>query len=317
MKIQDFFIQFSSISQYNYPVISFISKTYQPIFLKKLYAFMEDQLGQELKFISVDQDIVSLQAKLSTTFLGQKYWYVFDNVAALSSKKKRDEIISFINNYQGPHTIAAFIPEADNKKINSAGLTCHIDSFYSKDQIRSIKMLYEGQSSEAAAYFFNKLYRYKKEYSLDQLFFFKEYALLLGKNMNVFFDEWLDKLVVSDISLFVLSQLFFEKNATNFFQKWQKIRSNYVDQFWISFFSEQIFKAYFYLVHHGALPQDQKQISFGLPFSFLKHDFKMHSQGELMKVHQKLYEIDLSLKNSGSAAQLDALFLSFFQGTFL
>lgn len=312
MELKEFFSQCSSLFQYNYPVLSFTGKTYQPIFLKKIYSFIEQQIGQSLHVISTEQETAAIQAKLSTTFLGKKHWYLLDGISTLSSKKKKTELVKFIQQYQGPHRIVTFIQESEKVVFDQNAIEIIIHDSYGKDQIKDIKVLYEGQSLEATAYFFSKLYRLRKEYSLDQLCFFKEYAMLLGRNMNLFFDQWFEKIVTSDISLFQLSQLFFEKNTKDFFIKWQKIRANYVDQFWIAFFSEQLFKAYFYVNHQGRLPADQKQLSFGLPFSFLKHDFKMYTADELLQAHKEVYQLDLSLKNSGAGCLLDAFFIKFF-----
>ncbi|MCX5923689.1 MAG: hypothetical protein NTU89_03945, partial [Candidatus Dependentiae bacterium] len=63
-------------------------------------------------------------------------------------------------------------------------------------------------------------------------------------------------------------------------------------------------------------PADQRQISFGLPFSFLKQDFKLYTTFELQAAHQKMYEIDLALKSGGSQYRLDAFFALFFAGDF-
>lgn len=315
MELFDFFSKFSSICAYNHPVICFTGKTYQPLFFEKVKDFIEQQTGESVKKINLDQDVSTIQVQLSTTFLGQKSWYWLSNIGLLTSKKKKNDYLQFIKQYQGPHRIIAFIPEADVDTLKDA-VVVHVQDGYTKDKVRKISLLYQDQKPEVISYFFNKLYQIKKEYSLDQLCLFKEYALLLGRNMEQFFDLWIEKLVVSDVSLFHLSQLFFEKNATEFFAKWQQIRSFYSDQFWTAYFSEQLFKSYFYVQHQGRVPTDQKQLVFGLPFSFLKHDFKLYHSRELQYAHQKMYEIDLSLKRSGSSYQLDSFFALFFNGTF-
>lgn len=315
MEIFDFFSKFSSLYTYHHPVTYFTGKTYQSLFFEKVRNFIEQQTGDEIKKINLDQDVSEIQVQLSTTFLGQKSWYWLGNIGLLTSKKKRADYIKFIKQYQGPHQIIVFLPESDVEVIKDS-LVVRIQEAYTKHQIKKISLLYQDQKPEVISYFFTKLYQIKKEYSLDQLCLYREYASLLGRNMEQFFDTWIEKLVVSDVSLFYLSQLFFEKSATEFFTKWQEIRSYYSDQFWTSYFSEQLFKAYFYVQHNGQIPTDQKQLLFGLPFSFLKHDWKLYQSRELQYAHQKIYEIDLSLKRSGSLYQLDSFFALFFNGTF-
>lgn len=316
MKLTEFFKNFSSICRHHYPVIVFTGKEYQSLFFERLQKYFEQQTASSIKKINIEQDVSEVQVALASTFLGQTHWYWIGNIGAISSKKKRADYIRFIMSYKGPHRLLVFIPEADKVTIPAELIECDIQPAYTSDDVKKIPILYENEKPEVAAYFFSKLYRIKKEYSLDQLCLLKEYAKLLGKNMNEFFTEWIEKLVVSDVSLFHLSQLFFEKNAAEFFAKWQQVRGNYSDQFWTSYFSEQLFKAYFVVQHGGFVPSDQKQLQFGLPFSFLKHDWKLYGAHELQYAHQKMYEIDLALKSSGSPYQLDAFFVSFFNGVF-
>lgn len=316
MELTEFFKNFSSICAHRYPIICFTGKEYQSLFFEKLQKFFEQQTGQSIKKINTEQDLAEVQVALASTFLGQTHWYSLGNLGAISSKKKRADYLRFVISYKGPHRLLVFIPEADKTTIPADLIECEIQATYTSDQVKKISILYEDEKPEVAAYFFSKLYRIKKEYSLDQLCLLKEYAKLLGKNMNEFFNEWIEKLIVSDVSLFHLSQLFFEKNAAEFFSKWQQVRENYSDQFWTSYFSEQLFKAYFVVEHGGFVPSDQKQLQFGLSFSFLKHDWKLYGARELKYAHQKMYEIDLSLKSGGSPYQLDSFFISFFNGVF-
>lgn len=317
MNITDFFSNFSTLCRYDHPVICFLGKSYQPMFLQKTYDYMQELIGEPIQKLSLDQDLSEIQIRLATTFLGKRNWYCFDNLYAISSQKKREAYIRFIANYKGPHRIISFISTADSTLFKQDGIvSCSLQEVYTSDQVKQVPILYDQDNPAISAYFFSKLYRLKKEYSLEQLCLLQEYAKLLGKNMNVFFQEWIDKLIVSDVSLFHMSQLFFEKSSTEFFVKWKEIRGNYSDQFWTTFFSEQLFKAYFYIQHGGHVPTDQKQLLFGLSFSFLKHDWKVYDQKELALAHQKIYNIDLSLKQGGSVYQLDAFLASFFAGLF-
>lgn len=311
MDIIDFFNNIPSIIANGKPVIYFIGEKYQPIFLGKIKILIEKLIGESVQKIAPDQSLSDIQMRLGTTFLGQQQWFWINSLDIVTAAKKKSDFIKFIKNYSGPHRLIVFIAQEDAELPASFDQTYSIANNYIKDQIKKISFLYEEQKPEIAAYFFSKLFAIKKEYSLDQLCLLKEYAGLLGNNMGLFFDSWIEKLVASDVSLFYLSQLFFEKNESEFFIQWHKIRALYPDQFWTAFFSEQLFKGYFYVLYKGQIPLDQKQLTFGLPFSFLKHDWKMYSCEELQSAHEKIYAIDLSLKRSGSLYQLDAFCMSF------
>lgn len=316
MNVTQFFTNFSSIVSYKHPVICFTGKTYQPLFFERLKKYIEQQTGDSFKTINIDFDISQVQSQLSTTFLGQTSWYWLSNIGLISSKKKKSDYLNFIKNYSGPHRLLVFIPESDITTLSNEIMHYVIQENYQYDQIKKIPILYDDQKTEILAYFYSKLYRLKKEYSLDQLCLLKEYASLLGKNMNQFFDTWIEQLIISDVSLFHLSQLFFEKQSSEFFRKWQDIRKYYADQFWTAYFSEQLFKASFYIRYQGQVPTDQKQLLFGLPFSFIKHDWQLYHIRELQAAHQKLYTIDLSLKRGGNIHQLDSFCMLFFSNAF-
>lgn len=316
MEIIDFFHNISSIITDGKPVICFTGETYQPIFLEKIKNFIEKQIGESIQKISPDQSLADIQIRLGTTFLGQQQWFWINSLDVVSAAKKKSDFIEFIKNYSGPHRLIMFVAREDGELPVSSDQAYVIANSYTNDQVKKFAILYEDSKPEIVAYFFSKLFAIKKEYSLDQLCLLKEYAGLLGNNMGQFFDSWIEKLVISDVSLFYVSQLFFEKKSAEFFIQWHKVRSLYPDQFWTAFFSEQLFKGYFYIQHKGQVPLDQKQLTFGLPFSFLKHDWKMYSGKELQAAHEKMYEIDLSLKRSGSLYQLDTFCMSFFNGVF-
>lgn len=317
MEIIDFFNNVSSVKADGKPVICFTSEIYQPIFWEKIKHVIEKHIGESMQKFSPEQSFSDIQIRLETTFLGQQQWFWIGNLDSMSIAKKKAEFLQFLKNYTGPHRIVLCMLSQDGPLPVPTHDTYTIAHSYTNDQIKKFSIFYDDQKPEIVAYFFSKIFSMKKEYSLDQLCLLKEYAGLLGNNMGQFFQDWMEKLIVSDVSLFYLSQLFFEKNGAEFFIQWHKIRTLYPDQFWTAFFSEQIFKAYFYVQYKGQVPQDQKQLTFGVPFSFLKHDWKMYSHKELQAAHQKIYEIDLSLKRNGSAYQLDTFCMSFFNGDFV
>lgn len=347
MELTEFFAQYSSSFAKNNSVILFTGKSYSPLFFDRIVLFLQKKLQQALKKINLEQDFTAIQIELHTSFLGQTQIYCFGDLSLLSSKKKKADWIQFIQSYQGPHTIIGFLcdedkpsslslqplktsnvlnestpPSSSSDSIRGSShhnlslLEVKIQESYNNDQIKKLSFLFEGSKPEIAAHFFAKLYRINTQYSLDQICLLQDYCGLLGKSMNLFFDDWVEKLIVSDVSLFYLSQLFFEKKAEEFFVKWSHVRPFYSDQFWTTFFSEQLFKAYFYVQWQGRVPVDQKHITFGLPFSFLKQDWKLYTLFELQAAHQKMYEIDLALKSGGSSYRLDAFFALFFAGDF-
>ena len=297
----------------NKSVILLQLKKYSPLLFYKILKNFEKQLHVELKKIDIDQDLSFIQKELQTTFLGQTFIYWFSDISLINSKKKKSDFLSYISSYQGPHKIIGCI---DDQEIVDPidGQIIKFLEYYTADQALQLHFLYEEQKVAVISYFLGKLYRYRKQYSIDELCILLEYSSLLGKNIDQFFQEWLDEIVSSDISLYAVSQYFFEKNPKKFFELFNQVRHIYSDPFWTSFFSEQLFKAYLFVSHKGQVPPEQKQMTFGLPFSFMKLDWKHHKKESLQRAHQKIYEVDISIKSGGNGMELDLFCMHFFQG---
>ena len=318
MELTELFAKISSVFAKNNAVVAFVGKNYSPLLFEKFLKSVCLQIQRDVQLLNLEKDFVEIQMSLQTTFLGQTKLYWFGDLSLISSKKKRSDIIKYIYQYTGPHHIICFLPldEKLGEMELAQGYMVTIQEKYNQDQIRKMSWLIDQTKSELMISFLNKLFKINKEYSLEQICLLQEYAGLLGKNVDQFFDGWIEKLIVSDVSLFYLSQLFFEKKAEEFFIKWYQIKSYYSDQFWTAFFLDQLFKSYLYISYNGKVPLDQKQITFGLPYSFLRQDWRLYSLFELQAAQQQMYEIDLALKSGGSSYRLEAFFAKFFSGDF-
>ena len=66
----------------------------------------------------------------------------------------------------------------------------------------------------------------------------------MGNHYETFIDTWLDAFIVPETSLFTLSQHFFARSPQKFLSVWKAIAPSYAEQFWIAFWSEQLWRAY-------------------------------------------------------------------------
>lgn len=302
MQLTDFCAQSQQILSTQPSVIVFKSKHYSPLSFSHILKWLHLPSLQKL---DLDQDFDQLKMKLHTTFLGQTCTFWFGDLSLISAKKKKSDWLSFLQTYQGPHQIFGWLSEDDQFLASSNTITINVAELFSSEMVHKLSFLYQKNKPEVGAYFFGRLYRFQKEFSLEQLCLLSNYAGLIGKNMDVFFQEWLEQLVICDVSLFYLAQLFFEKKADHFFFQWHQVRPFYSDQFWTVFFSDQIFKAYFYVKAQARIDQSQKQMTYGLPFSFLKHDWKLYQCDFLQQGYEQLYDVDMALKSGGSTYCLD------------
>ena len=97
------------------------------------------------------------------------------------------------------------------------------------------------------------------------------YAKVLGANTDYFISAWLEKIITPERSLFTLSTYFFAKKAQLFFAEWKNIFGQYSEQFWIAFWSEQLWRAHHYVDYSKAKQFAlAKKIGYRLPFTFMQ-----------------------------------------------
>ncbi len=320
MQLTDFCAQAQEVLARKPSVIILQSKQYSPLSFNHILRWLskltsDNHMMSSLQKLDLDGDLDQIKMKLHTTFLGESCNFWFGDLSLVTSKKKRTDWLTFLQNYQGPHQIIGWLCEDDifnQSKNNNLKIT--VEEKYASDGLHKLVFLYQDHKPEISASFFGRLYRLKKEFSLEELCLLQSYIGCIGKNIDLFFQQWIEQLISSDLSLFQLAQLFFEKRADQFFILWHQIRNKYSDQFWTVFFSDQLFKAYFYVAVQGRVALDQKQITYGLPFSFLKNDWKFYTLATLSQAHASLYTIDLELKLGANSHQIDLFLIKFFAG---
>lgn len=117
------------------------------------------------------------------------------------------------------------------------------------------------------------------------------------------FFESLQKIIITQKSLFKLSEYFFAKREKMFLSYWHKVRTEYPHEFWVSFWSEQLWQAALFLaiMKEKRVATIEKHVR-RLPFSFVKRDWRRCNKREIIVAHNFLYHIDYRLK-SGRAMQ--------------
>src|SRR5581483_839665 len=83
---------------------------YPLLFFSMLFNHLKKTTDIPLSYIDLSQeDFNSIQSKLETTFLGQKTFFWLKSIVELD-EKKRKQIKLYLDQYQGPNTIAVFVP---------------------------------------------------------------------------------------------------------------------------------------------------------------------------------------------------------------
>lgn len=266
----------------------------EKIIPEKLISFHRDSLknitDSPYHIINLaDCDFEDFFAQLSITFLGQTALYALKDGDITPTERKKLDL--FLKDYSGPHTLYFFTQQPQYEKN-----ALIIDAVITQKTFQELALI--SNKKALAPSFTEKLFSYRATYAFDESLTLIEYADLLGARHELFFVEWLDRILVDEISLFTLSQYFFSKQKQLFLSEWSRLKDNYPVEFWVSYFSEQLWQASIY-IHFAQAGKalEGKRYAYRLPFSFFQKDYKKYTVEQLTQAHQFLYSVDHGLKN--------------------
>ncbi len=312
------FIKNSSqiLEQSDSSVIVFQSASYSHTFFMQIFDRIKSQSAVDLKTIDISSGDFSFKSQLSTSFLGMHCIYWLGDASQLKAKQK-DDLINYLVTYSGPHKVMIFV-DAKTQIVKSSHLTVlSMKDKYFFEDAKSLWVASDLKEAQKSAAFLHQIYKIKNSFTLDELCLLKNYQDLISSDSKEFYESWVTRLVVPDTSLFTLSQLLFEKKEEAFFKLWLQIKDLYAEMFWIAFWSDQLYRSYFFI----AFTQEEnfaavKQVSFGLSFSFMKQSYRQYQLQELQRFHDALFAVDTALKNGGNSYQIDQLYVDFFDSKF-
>lgn len=304
------------VQQSAHPVILFQAASYAPIFFGQLTESIKSSIDTPFSIIDPTISDFAYRSQLETSFLGMQSIFWLGDCSNLKPKQKAD-LLKYLADYQGPHIVLFFLDtKTELADLQGCKTIVVKDKFFVED-CKGLWLTDTPQQIQKNNLFIQQLYTIKNSFLLDELCLLKKYQQLITTNSKEFYDSWVSKLVVPDSSLFTLSQLLFEKNEDAFFKAWLAISPLYSEMFWITFFSDQVYRAYFFI---ATTSQEQfalaKQISYGLSFSFTKQTYRQYQLLELQQLHDALYQVDTGLKNGAHRYTIDHLLFDFFAGRF-
>ncbi len=266
------------------------------IFLKNIHSSL---LSKEL-----------FEAEINTTFLGETRTLWLGSISDLSTAEQ-SKILYICQSYKGPHRIIVCCATKELPKSFSHSNIFNIDQELTHSDKESIisffypSLTYASiQKISGGATNLNKI---------DNFIMLAHYAMVLGRNSDAFVRDWLPKIIISESSLFTLSQYFFSKKNIQFWNVWNDIKYQYSSTFWTVYWTEQIWRAYYVIVMQQKNNIiDARKMAYRLPFSFIQKDWKNVTLSKLSQAHSMLYQIDWRIKNGGSEDHFDLFFYNFF-----
>lgn len=308
----------TSVNQPNffekYRIVCFSGqKDFYPLLFFSLFFKQQKLNGLAVDTVQLEEDSASVMAKLSTSFLGNSSFYWLKNIAELKPKKSKS-LLLFLEEYAGQNRIAFFMDETIAYTAQDVDLMVDIPSNIDEMTFFQLATVLGKPlpvyHKENVKKLFHKM---RHTVSLDISCMLLRYLTVSGKNTTALLAGGLDHILAPEYSLNTLSKYFFSKDSRSFFKLWGYMADNYSPQFWIAFWSEQLWRAYNLIVLlRNRQFSEAKKISFRLPYAFVQGDWRKFDLKKLQDAHHFLYLIDCSLKNGGDNFALDLFYSQIF-----
>lgn len=316
MELRDFITHIHRNDQWQLPsIVCFTGQSYPVLFLSQLRSYLRIKKNYSIVTLSPTDENLHINLHMSLMTDAHLYW--LSSMEELS-KKEQKEFCTFLGTYNGPHRIVLFIPEELSNYCNARWTTIKIPEFCDKPLFLALADWYtaEGKNKLEMA-FCTALFKQRNKFSLDDACLFMYYQSVIGKNVSLFVSQWLPQLINPSTSLFTLSQSLFSQDAIAFWKQWQLVALQFSPQFWIAFWSEQLWRASSFIVlQKNNQNREAKAMSARLPFSFVQRDWRHYAAHELKNAHDYIYALDYNLKHGATDYGFDLFYAKFFLGSF-
>lgn len=253
-----------------------------------LYKYFRVSLKKNIKIIDLSVSKAEIQNNLSILFLGEYNVFWLNGTDLEYSDHKN--WVNYLEKYKGPHKIIFFTlnNKIANSSLNQISLPIEVNHEIAKD---FYLIFYQAN--------LNFRYFQPKKLALSDLFTLMSYQIILPKQIEdqeTFFTEWSNSLLSPNRSLYLLSQYLFSKQTVNFFNYWDTIKNVYPNEFWTSYWSEQLYQAILFIENAKLNIISAKAQARKLPFSFLNFDHANFNIQYLAHRHADLYILDFNIK---------------------
>jgi hypothetical protein len=284
-----------------------------------LTAFYQRLTSLEIEVTFLDLESSSLndcKSQLEMSFLGTRRLYILKGFSSLDTAAKK-AWQDYIVRYQGPHLVLFFDSLGSAKRGKEApSKSTFLGDLHTQLVIELPDTIDAALYKELFNFFYPSislnpqfviaLFSLHKLLTLDDACKVMAYQTVVGRQVSPFFEQWVSKLIVSETSLFTLSESFFSRNPKKFFKLWKGCKETYPVEFWVAYWSEQLCQAVQYVQRARQFGVVEARKGFNrLPFTFINSDYKKYSQLSLSQAHDALYALDYSLKNGGSDSGLE------------
>lgn len=284
------------------------TKEYPILFFSLLMQHLRKQQMPPVRSVHESENYSNIIHRFESSFLGMSSVYWLGDMQAYD-QAIREKLTAYIQTYQGPNVLMVFMDSYSGK---TSKYVAHIEipALITKKHMQELCTLFGNGRVRTAP----DLGVYEKQLTVDRVCLLIQYLSVVGSGVHDFNEQWLGYVIVPEQSLFTLSQYFFARDGMRFFKQWAVVKENYAAPFWISFWSEQLWRASLFIQlseqHNFA---EAKRISYKLPFSFIQRDWKNVTARELKRAHDVLYQCDYGIKNGGDESVLEMFYADYVQ----
>lgn len=291
----------------------FVGTSYPWLFCSHCLSLFVKNAGRS-KATIIDAEVVDfadIERQLGMSFLGSREFFWLGDLTRLSLSVQK-QLFAFLSHYEGPHQVGCFINEKqlDNKQeIGRELVFC--DELLSPQDVKLLWQLFFPEFL-----FDDFLKRLDQDITVEYAMLKGLYLYVGGISGEKALEAWRPYFVTIEHSLFKVAQYFFAKDKASFLPLWYAVKDEYPPEFWIAYWSEQLWQAHAYVSRalKGDLTLEKKGNR--LPFSFIQRDWRRYKLNEFAVAHALLYGIDCALKNGSSDAGIDLFVLRFITGSF-
>lgn len=261
------------------------------------------------KFISDDGNEQSLYTHLQQTMLGMQSFYWLGNILETVSKKQKKNIQEFLSTYNGPNVVGYWVSSSDAPPSQTIKIPLIINQQNFYELMNFFDKKFHPKKLDFIKTFFEEISTISLSFACTMLTYLDLSSLQM---LNQLYDYLLKALKIQP-SLTILSEYFFSKKPYEFFSVWKKLAHEYPEIFWVTFWTEQIWRAYYtkkFLTQQNF--SKARKMSFRLPYSFIKRDLEKIKLKDLADLHDQMYGIDYALKSGSTFCSLEKFYLNHF-----
>lgn len=293
------------------------SGSFPPLFFARLFLFLKKSSDGRFSIQTIkSQDKSVRAATLQQSFLGQTQIYWLGDIMGQDALKFQD--LQSLMTYQGPHSLIFFAPaEEIAPYISKDTVAIELPASLDLELFLRVSSFFEIIFNPLQKRFIEHLFVRIPSLSLDSSLLLLDYLELMPEIKGKALGQTILALLEPEGNFFDLSKHFFKKDAKSFFAVLKTISEEYAEPFWISYWSDQVWRAYHTIqfLQQKNIAQ-AKRVSYRLPFSFMTQQAKQFSLQELRNAHDFLYQADYALKTGQTFCSLDFFYMQFFNGVF-